>query len=203
MPAKTIDDYLADFSGDVRKKLLEMRALIKKHAPQAQEAMAYGIPTFKMNGSLVHFAGFKTHIGFYPTPSGIEAFTKQLSEYEHAKGSVNFPLSKPLPIKLIAEIVKFRVRENAGSAKEIATGVVHSIPADLRKTLITDKAALKLWNNLTPLSRNEWLCWVKDAKKSETRRNRIKRLRSELKEGKRRPCCWPGCHHRQKTRTNT
>jgi uncharacterized protein YdhG (YjbR/CyaY superfamily) len=76
--------------------------------------MAYGIPTFRLQGNLVHFAGYKKHIGFYPTPSGIKAFKEQLSGYETAKGSVKFPLTEPLPEKLIAEIVQYRVRENIG-----------------------------------------------------------------------------------------
>ncbi len=82
--------------------------------------------------------------------------------------------------------------------EKISSGVVHEVPADLRDTLIGDRAALSLWEDLTPLSRNEWICWVADAKKEETRRRRIERVQSELKEGKRRPCCWAGCPHRKK-----
>ncbi len=81
--------------------------------------------------------------------------------------------------------------------KQIAGGVVHGAPADLRETLAGDSAALALWEDLTPLARNEWICWVQDAKKAETRRRRIERVRTELKEGMRRPCCWPGCPHRK------
>jgi uncharacterized protein YdeI (YjbR/CyaY-like superfamily) len=83
--------------------------------------------------------------------------------------------------------------------KEIATGVVHDVPDDLREVLIADSSALSLWEGLTPLSRNEWLCWVLSAKKSETRRARIGRVRTDLIAGKRRPCCWPGCPHRVKS----
>ena len=82
--------------------------------------------------------------------------------------------------------------------KAIAAGVVHSVPADLRKVLRADKAARTAWEDITPLARNEWICWVEDAKKQETRRNRIHRVRAELKEGIRRPCCWAGCPHREK-----
>jgi uncharacterized protein YdeI (YjbR/CyaY-like superfamily) len=82
--------------------------------------------------------------------------------------------------------------------ERISSGVVHEVPADLRDTLIGDRAALALWEDLTPLSRNEWICWVEDAKKDETRRRRIERVQSELKEGKRRPCCRAGCPHRKK-----
>lgn len=114
MAARTIDEYIAGFDGEVKKRLSKMRTIVKKHAPLAEEAMVYGIPTFRLNGNLVHFAGFKGHIGFYPTPSGILAFKKQLSDFEHAKGSVKFPLDRPLPEKLIAEILRFRVGENSG-----------------------------------------------------------------------------------------
>ncbi|MBN1780945.1 YdeI/OmpD-associated family protein [bacterium] len=84
------------------------------------------------------------------------------------------------------------------SKKKIATGVVHDIPADLREILNSDKVALELWESITPLARNEWICWVENAKKQVTRQNRIDRVRSELKDGKRRPCCWAGCPHRIK-----
>lgn len=80
--------------------------------------------------------------------------------------------------------------------KEIATGVVHKVPEDLRKTLTSDKAALAKWEDITPLARNEWICWVENAKQLETRNRRIGRVRTELKEGMRRPCCWAGCIHR-------
>ena len=82
--------------------------------------------------------------------------------------------------------------------RAISTGTVHGIPADLREALAADDAALALWEDITPLARNEFICWVESAKKSETRRNRIERTRDELKEGKRRPCCWAGCPHRTK-----
>jgi len=82
--------------------------------------------------------------------------------------------------------------------KNIATGVVHSVPEDLRKALINDSIALSHWEDITPLARNEWICWIEDAKKPETRHRRIERVRTELKEGKRRPCCWAGCPHREK-----
>jgi uncharacterized protein YdeI (YjbR/CyaY-like superfamily) len=84
------------------------------------------------------------------------------------------------------------------SAKKIATGVVHDVPSDMRETLIADVAVLAEWEDLTPLARNEWICWIEDAKKDETRRKRMERLQTDLKAGKRRPCCWPGCPHREK-----
>jgi uncharacterized protein YdhG (YjbR/CyaY superfamily) len=91
--------------------LKQLRAVIKAAAPQAGETINYAIPTFTLNGNLVHFAAFAKHIGFYPAPSGIAAFKKELAAYEGAKGSVKFPLEKPLPLKLVTRIVKFRVAE--------------------------------------------------------------------------------------------
>jgi uncharacterized protein YdhG (YjbR/CyaY superfamily) len=107
-----IDSYIVTFPEETQKILEKVRATIKKSAPEAKETINYGIPTFTLKGNLVHFAAFKNHIGFYPTPSGIEAFKKELSVYEGAKGSVKFPLDKPVPFDLISNIVKFRVREN-------------------------------------------------------------------------------------------
>ena len=106
-----IDDYIAGFPRDVQTYLKNIRATIRKAAPGAQEAIKYRMPTFVLHENLVHFAAFKNHIGFYPTPSGIEAFKDELSGYKGAKGSVQFPLDKPMPLHLIEQIVKFRVTE--------------------------------------------------------------------------------------------
>lgn len=108
----TIDDYIAGFSPEVQEIMEEVRKTIRAAAPGAAETISYGIPTFKLNGNLVHFAAFKNHLGFYPAPSGIARFKKELAGYESAKGSVQFPLSRPIPLTLIAKIVKFRVKEN-------------------------------------------------------------------------------------------
>jgi uncharacterized protein YdhG (YjbR/CyaY superfamily) len=107
-----IDDYIANFPIDVQNILQELRATIRQAAPEAQETINYQIPTFTLKGNLVHFAAFKKHIGFYPTPTGIEAFKNELAAYETAKGSVKFPLNKPLPLDLISKIVTYRVAEN-------------------------------------------------------------------------------------------
>lgn len=115
--AENIDEYIASFPKDVQKILKEIRATIKKAAPEAEEAIKYAIPTFVLNGNLVHFAAFKNHIGFYPTPNGIEAFKKELAPYASAKGSAQFPLDKPLPLGLITKIVKYRVKENLSKVK--------------------------------------------------------------------------------------
>ena len=114
---KTIDDYIAGFPPDVQVILEEVRLAIRKAAPDAEETINYQIPTFTLKGNLVHFAGFKHHIGFYPSPTGIEKFKNELSAYEGAKGSVKFPLDKPLPFDLISEIVRFRVKENLERAQ--------------------------------------------------------------------------------------
>jgi uncharacterized protein YdhG (YjbR/CyaY superfamily) len=107
----TIDDYIATFPDDVQAILQEMRTTIQEAAPQAKEAISYQMPTFKLNGNLVHFAGYKNHIGFYPTPSGIEAFRDELAPYELSKGTIKFPLDKPIPFDLVRKIVVYRVTE--------------------------------------------------------------------------------------------
>lgn len=115
--AETIDEYIASFPPNIRKLLKEMRTTIQKAAPKAEEAIKYAMPTFVLNGNLVHFAAFKNHIGFYPAPQGIEEFKKELSKYKGAKGSVQFPLDEPLPLSLVTKIVKFRVAKNMEKAK--------------------------------------------------------------------------------------
>ena len=112
--AKDIDEYIETFPPEIQIQLNSLREAVRKAAPEAVETIRYQIPTLKLNGILVHFAAFKNHIGFYPTPSGIEAFKRELSEYEVAKGSVKFPNDRPLPLDLIAKIVKYRVEENLG-----------------------------------------------------------------------------------------
>ncbi len=108
----SIDAYIAGFPKDVQVILAKIRGIVREAAPEAQEAIKYQIPTFVLNGNLVHFAAFQNHIGFYPTPSGIEQFKDALSAYRNAKGSVQFPLDSPIPYTLIKKIVKFRVNEN-------------------------------------------------------------------------------------------
>jgi uncharacterized protein YdhG (YjbR/CyaY superfamily) len=109
---KTIDEYIDTFPEDVQTILNELRQTIRDAAPEAEETINYQIPTFTLNGNLVHFAAFPNHIGFYPTPSGMEAFKKELTGYKSAKGSVQFPIHEPLPLPLIRKIVEYRVKEN-------------------------------------------------------------------------------------------
>ncbi len=113
---RNIDEYITDFPENIQEKLTQIRQVIKGSAPGAREAISYGMPTYKLNGNLVHFAAFKDHIGFFPTPSGVSAFQKELSLYGTSKGTIRFPLDKPIPFELIKKIVKFRVRE--ASAKD-------------------------------------------------------------------------------------
>ena len=108
----TIDEYISVFPKNIQDILEKLRHTVKNSAPEAYETISYQIPTFKLNGNLVHFAAYKKHIGFYPTPSGIEAFKEELSPYEISKGTVKFPLKKPIPFELVRKIVEFRVQEN-------------------------------------------------------------------------------------------
>lgn len=110
--ARNIDEFISAYPEDQQKMLTEMRQVIRKAAPKATEKICYGIPTFYLNGNLVHFSGYKNHIGFYPAPSGILAFKKELAAYKTSKGAVQFPLDQALPAALILKIVKYRVKEN-------------------------------------------------------------------------------------------
>jgi uncharacterized protein YdhG (YjbR/CyaY superfamily) len=116
---KTVDEYIAKFPKDVRDVLEELRRVIREAAPEAEEAMSYGMPAFKLHGkSLVYFAAWKSHVGFYPGgPSAIEAFKKELSPFKQSKGTVQFPLDKPIPFDLVRKIVEFRVKENESKKK--------------------------------------------------------------------------------------
>lgn len=107
-----VDAYISGFPKDTQKLLKQVRATIKKIAPQAEEVISYGMPAYKLNGPLLYFAGYKNHIGFYPMPSAVVAFKIQILDYKWAKGSVQFPFDKPLPLELIEKITRFRVKEN-------------------------------------------------------------------------------------------
>lgn len=117
MAIQTIDDYIEQAPEDVQDILQTLRRVIQEEAPDAKEAIKYQLPTFVLNGNLVHFAAFKHHIGFYPVPSGITAFQQELSAYKQGKGSVQFPLDQPMPYELIRRIVRFRVAENLKQAQ--------------------------------------------------------------------------------------
>ncbi len=114
-----IDEYIASFPKDTQKLLQQIRATIKKAAPGAQEIISYAMPAFSLNGkTLVYFAAYKNHIGFYATPTGHEAFKKELSVYKQGKGSVQFPINQPMPLHLITQIVQYRVESNEEKLKK-------------------------------------------------------------------------------------
>jgi uncharacterized protein YdhG (YjbR/CyaY superfamily) len=117
---KSIDEYIANFPPAVQERLQAMRETIKAAAPDAQEIISYQMPAFALKGNLVYFSASKNHIGFYPTPSAIKAFEDELSVYEGAKGSVQFPYDEPLPLELIGRMVQFRVAENLKKAESKA-----------------------------------------------------------------------------------
>lgn len=113
---KSIDEYIASFPAAVQESLQQLRITIRDAAPDAEEIISYQMPTFRLHGNLVHFAAYKNHIGFYPGSAGVQNFQDELSVFEGSKGTVRFPISKPLPLKLISEIVKFRVKVNQEKA---------------------------------------------------------------------------------------
>lgn len=108
---QTVDDYIAGFPETTQSILQKIRSIIRETVPDAEEVIAYQMPTYRLHGNLVHFAAFKHHIGLYPTPSGVEAFQDELEPFQHAKGSIRFPLDQPIPYALIRKIVAFRVNE--------------------------------------------------------------------------------------------
>ncbi|WP_313637357.1 DUF1801 domain-containing protein [Paenibacillus sp. FSL K6-0276] len=115
---ESIDDYISKFPPEIQEILSTLRRVIKEAAPEAKEKISYQMPTFALHGNLVHFAAFKNHIGFYPTPNGIDAFKEELSGYKGAKGSIQFPIDQPMPYELISKIVKYRVAENIKKAED-------------------------------------------------------------------------------------
>lgn len=114
----SIDEYISTFPESVQKLLKEMRRVIHAAAPEASEKISYQMPTFYLKGNLVHFAALKNHIGFYPTPSGIQAYEKELAPYASTKGAVQFPIDKPIPFDVVTKVVKFRVAENLKKAEQ-------------------------------------------------------------------------------------
>jgi len=110
---KSIDDYVDRFPKETQQLLRKMRLTIRRAAPKAKESISYGMPTFTLDGNRVYFAAFKNHIGFYPIPSGVETFKKELARYKQGKGSVQFPIDEPLPLALVSRIVKFRMKQDA------------------------------------------------------------------------------------------
>jgi uncharacterized protein YdhG (YjbR/CyaY superfamily) len=114
----SIDDYISDFPEDVQQILQQVRATIRQAAPEAEEKISYAMPAFTLHGNLIYFAGYKSHIGLYPTPAGIDEFKDDLAKYKGAKGSVQFPIDQPMPLDLIGRITKFLVKRNLEKAKK-------------------------------------------------------------------------------------
>ena len=119
-PVRTIDEYIAGFPKDIQEILEKIRGTIRKAAPDAEEAISYNMPTFRLNGYLIYFAAYKEHVAIYPAPRGNEEFKEELASYEGGKGTVRFPLHKPIPFDLIRRIVKFRVKVNQARIEERA-----------------------------------------------------------------------------------
>jgi len=119
---ESIDEYISTFPSNIQNILKKMRQTIRECAPGAEETISYQIPTFKLNGNLVYFAAFKDHISFFPTSSGREAFKKELSMYKGGRGTVQFPMDKPIPYNLVQKIVKYRVKESLGKKKRDKRG---------------------------------------------------------------------------------
>jgi uncharacterized protein YdhG (YjbR/CyaY superfamily) len=117
---KTIDEYIMGFEPAIQKTLNELRDFIKSEAPDATEKISYGMPTFYLNGNLVHFAAFKDHYGFFPSPSGIDKFEKELIPYRSGKGTLRFPFNRPIPWDILKKIIQHRVEENSRKTKKTA-----------------------------------------------------------------------------------
>jgi uncharacterized protein YdhG (YjbR/CyaY superfamily) len=113
---KTVQEYISAQSAPAKAMLQQMRSTIKEAAPGAEEVISYNMPAFKLDGMLVWYAAFKNHIGFYPRPSGLDAFKKEIAVYKRTKGAVQFPMDQPLPLALVTKIVKYRVKENKAEA---------------------------------------------------------------------------------------
>lgn len=116
-PSTAIDQYISTFPPETQKLLNQMREAIRSVAPEAEEVIKYAMPTYVLDGNLVHFAAYKNHIGFYPAPSGLQAFHNEIAHYKNSKGAVQFPLDQPLPLELVKKIVIFRIEENREKAK--------------------------------------------------------------------------------------
>ena len=194
---KNIDEYHGMQPDSIRQLLDTIRHTIKQAAPNAEETISYGMPAFKENKVLIYYAVNKNHIGIYPGSNAIVYFKKELEKYSTSKGAIQISLAKPIPVGLIKKLVKFRIAEDAKKNNGLLPGIYHELTADIKKAIKLNKAIIDKWNNLTPIQRNEWICWITIVKKAETRREHIQRMMEELQDGKRQPCCWPGCPHRK------
>ena len=194
---KNIDEYHGMQPDSIRQLLDTIRHTIKQAAPNAIETISYGMPAFKQNKVLIYYAVNKSHIGLYPGSEAIINFKKELEKYSTSKGAIQIPLSAKIPVSLVKKLVKFRVERDTESINTLLPGIYHELTDDIKKAINSKKLIINKWNSLTSIQRNEWICWVTIVKKAETRKEHLERMKEELQEGKRQPCCWPGCPHRK------
>jgi uncharacterized protein YdhG (YjbR/CyaY superfamily) len=194
---RNIDHYHSFFPENVSCLLDSLRSAIKQTAPNAEETISYGMPAFKQNKVLIYYAVNKNHIGIYPGSGAIVYFKKELEKYTTSKGAIQIPLATPIPVGLINKLVKYRMTEDVKTNNALLPGIYHELTDDIKKAIKLNTPIIDKWNNLTPIQRNEWICWITIVKKAETRKEHLDRMIEELQEGKRQPCCWPGCPHRR------
>jgi len=152
---ESIAEYILEFPKEIQEKLMEMKSIISKAVPNAQEVISYNMPAFKQHGILVYFAGYKNHIGFYPTGSGIKAFTKEISGYKNSKGAVQFSLTEPLPAKLITQIVKFRQLQDQEKQDLLKPKFMSALSAPAQRALAN--AGIKTLKQLAKWKENDLL----------------------------------------------
>ena len=189
LPA-TIEEYIARCKPEIQPVLQELRQTIKKAAPEAEEKISWGMATFAYYGNLVHFSAEKKHLGFYPGSSAVEAFQKDLTEYDCSKGTIRLPYQNPLPLDLINRIVLFRVKEQEALAKAKKEGVKTEKTLRPRYPMPGDVAAALEQENLTgpyqarpSYQQNDYIGWITRAKRPETREKRIRQMLDELHSG--------------------
>lgn len=190
----SIDEYIAAYPPEIQSILQEMRTTIREAAPQATEKISWGMATFFLHGNLVHFSAHKNHVGFYPAPSAIEAFRDDLAEYRFSKGGIQFPYAMPLPVELIQSIVRFRVAEQEAIAETPKVKPVaekrkapsrrprHPIPEDV-KAAITNQNLNTQYAARPAYQRNDYIGWIIQAKRQETRQKRLAQMLEELRQG--------------------
>lgn len=186
----TIDAYIAGCDPKVQPALHELYRTIKKAAPEAEEKISWGMATFVWHGNLVHFSAEKRHIGFHPAPSAVYAFRKELADYRCSKGTVQFPYEKPLPLDLISRMVRFRLEEQTALAKAKKEGLKtekkprprHPMPDDVLAAL-QHEGLTERYEARPPYQQNDYIGWIIQAKRQETRQKRINRMLDELRSG--------------------
>lgn len=187
---KTIDDYIDGCLPEIRPTLQKLRMTIKNAAPKATEKISWGMATFVYLGNLVHFSAEKKHIGFHPSPSAMEAFKEELSQYSCSKGTVQFPYDRTLPFNLIERIVRFRVEEQkkisaekkAGKKVEKTPRLRYHMPDDVER-MLEEQGLTENYEARPPYQRNDYIGWIITAKRPETREKRLRQMQDELRTG--------------------